>query len=185
MVVIKRWKVTGALQSPIHMTWLTNVPVMVANAFFSTSLGRTRTCSYASVKSIFERYFAHATSSWMTSWSGKGVTSFTILSFHCRTLTTVLNFPSFLGVHRSGVACVTDRGSHHPDPTYWFIFAWSSSHNEFGQCGVKYLYHLLLSTRWILWLTSLQEGSWFRVPLTMSANSSCHYWRRCGKSSLV
>ena len=185
MVVIKRWKATGALQSPIHMMWLTNVPVMVANAFFSTSSGRTRTCSYASVKSIFERYFAHATSSWMTSWSGKGVTSFTILSFRCRASNTVLNFPSFLGIHRSGAACVTDQGSYHPDPTYWFIFAWSSSCNEFGQRGVKYLYCLLSSTRWISWLTSLQGGSWFRVPLTMSANSSCHYWRRRGKSSLV
>jgi len=70
--------------------------------------------TYASVRSIFERYFARATSSQMTSWSGKGVTSFTVLSFHCRASTTVLSLPFFLGMHSSGAACLTEWGSHHP-----------------------------------------------------------------------
>ena len=116
MVVIKCWNVAGALQSPIHITWLTNVLVMVANAFFSTSSGCTHTCSYVSDKSIFERYFAQATSSRITSWSGRGVTSFTILSFHCLASTMVLSFPSFFGMHKSGTACIMEQGSHHSAP---------------------------------------------------------------------
>jgi len=114
IVVISRWNVVGALQSLIHITWLMNVPVIVANAFFSTSSTQTRTCSYASIKLILEWYFAQATSFQMTSWLGRGVTSFTVLSFRCLASTTVLNFPFFLGIHNNSAAWVTNFGSHHP-----------------------------------------------------------------------
>ena len=130
IVVINRWNVAGALQSPIHITWLTNIPVMVANAFFSTSSTHTHTCSYASVRSIFERYFARATSSQMTSWSGKGVTSFTILSFRCRTSTTVLSLPSFLGMHSSDATCLTERGS------CWIVIVIKHFWNDLYHCYI-------------------------------------------------
>jgi len=105
-------------QSPIHITWLSNVPVMVTNAFFFTSSTRMCTCLYASIRSIFEQYFAQAMSSWITSWSGKGIMSFTILSFCCHASTMVLGLPFFLGMHSSGAACLTEQGSHHPAFTY-------------------------------------------------------------------
>ena len=81
IAVISHWNVEGALQSPICITWLQNVPSTVANAILWTCSGMMRICSYALDISSFERYATLAISLWMISWSGNGVTSLTVLSF--------------------------------------------------------------------------------------------------------
>ena len=72
VAVISRWNVEGALQSPICITWLLNVPHTVANAVLWTCSSMMRICSYTSDISSFERYATLAISLWMISWSGNG-----------------------------------------------------------------------------------------------------------------
>jgi hypothetical protein len=133
--VISRWNVAGALQSPCCIMRLTYVPAIVTNAVLSTSCVRIRTCSYASDKSILDRILARATSSRMTSWSGKGIMSLTVLSFHCHASTTVRRCLSFLCMHNIGAAWLTGFGSHHPALTYRLTFSWNSSLSEFRHRG--------------------------------------------------
>ena len=89
IAVISRWNVEGALQSPICITWLLNVPSTVANAVLWTCSSMMRICSYALDISSFDRYAALAISLQMISWSGNGVTSLTVLSFCSRKSKTV------------------------------------------------------------------------------------------------
>ena len=89
MAVISHWNVEGALQSPICITWLLNVPSAVANVVLCTCSSTMCICSYASDISSFDRYAALAISLRMISWSGNRVMSFTVLSFCSHKLKTV------------------------------------------------------------------------------------------------
>ena len=93
MAVISCWNVEGALQSPICITWLLNVPSTVANAVLWTCSGMMCICSYASDISSFERYATLAISLQMISWSGNRVTSLTVLSFCSCKSKTVRSLP--------------------------------------------------------------------------------------------
>ena len=93
IVVISHWNVEGALQSPICITWLLNVPSTVANTILWTCSGMMRICSYALDISSFERYATLAISLQMISWSGNGVTSLTMLSFCSHKSKTVRSLP--------------------------------------------------------------------------------------------
>ena len=104
MAVISRWNVEGELQSPICITWLTNVPRTVANAVFGIEGRSMHICSYASDISSFDRYAARAISFQMISWSGNGVMSLTVLLFCSRMSNTVLSLPLFFGMHNIGTA---------------------------------------------------------------------------------
>ena len=128
--IINHWNIVGALQSPCCITLLMYVPDIVAKAVFHTFSVLTRTCSYASERSTFDLTHPLATSSWMTSWSGKGVTSFTVLSLCWHASMTVHSFLSFLLTHKRGAAWLTERGSHQPAFMYRLIFSWNSSHKE-------------------------------------------------------
>ena len=114
IIVITRWNVAGALQSPICIVWLTYVPYIVAKALFQTSSGSMRTYSYASEKSIFDRTGAPATSKRIWSWSGNGVTSFTVLSLRLQPSSAVHSRPVFFGIHNIGAAWSVCTDSHHP-----------------------------------------------------------------------
>ena len=81
MAVISRWNVEGALQSPICITWLLNMPSTVANVVLWMCSGTMHICSYALDISSTDRYAALAISLQMISWSGNGVTSLTVLLF--------------------------------------------------------------------------------------------------------
>ena len=133
--IIRHWNVAGALQSPCCMILLTYMLAMVVNAVLFTSSACTHTYLYASDRSTFDLNLPQATSSRIISWSGKGVTSFTVLSFCWHALMTVRKWPSFFRMHSIGMAWLTDLGSHHPASMYWFIFSWNSSLSEWGQCG--------------------------------------------------
>ena len=56
--VINLWKVEGALQSPCCITWLTNVPNMVAKAVFGTSSLHMCIFPYTSDMSNLDLYVA-------------------------------------------------------------------------------------------------------------------------------
>ena len=49
-----RWNIEGALQSPICITWLLNVPSTVVNAVLWMCSGMMRICSYTSDISSFD-----------------------------------------------------------------------------------------------------------------------------------
>ena len=122
MVVISRWNVEGALQSPICITWLLNVPSTVANAVLWTCSGTMRICSYASDISSFDRYAALAISLWMISWSGNRVTSLTVLLFCSRKLKTVCSLLFFFGMQSIGTTWCATAGIHHCAVVYLSIF---------------------------------------------------------------
>jgi len=106
--IIRRWNVAGVLQSPCCMILLMYVLAMVVNAVLFTSSACTRTCSYASDRLTFDLNLPWATSSQIISWSGKGVTSFTVLSFRWRASMMVRKWPSFFRMHSIGAAWLTD-----------------------------------------------------------------------------
>ena len=56
IAVISRWNIEGALQSPICITWLLNVPSTVANAVLWMCSGTMCICSYASDILSFDQY---------------------------------------------------------------------------------------------------------------------------------
>ena len=103
MDVINCWNIVGALQSPIYMILAKYTLVIVINSVLGMSDGHILTYSYASVRSIFDLTFACTTSLPIAAWSGKGVTSLTVLSFHWHTSNAVHNIPSFFGICRRGV----------------------------------------------------------------------------------
>ena len=123
---IRHWNVEGALQSPICITWLLNVPSTVANAVLWTCSGMMHICSYALDISSFERYAALAISLWMISWSGNGVTSLTVLLFCSRKSKTVRSLPFFFSIQSIGTAWCATVGIHHCAVVYLSIF-WESS----------------------------------------------------------
>ena len=132
--IIRRWNVAEVLQSSCCMILLTYVLAMVTNVVLFPSSTHTCTCLYALDRSTFDLNLPWATSSQIISWSGKGVTSFIVLLFHWHALMMVHKWPSFFQMHSIGAAWLTYLGSHHPASTYWFIFSWSSSLSEWGQC---------------------------------------------------
>ena len=104
ITVISHWNIEGALQSPICITWLLNVPSTVANTVLWTCSGMMRICSYASDILSFERYVALAISLQMISWSGNGVMSLTMLSFCSHRSKTVCSLLFFFGMQSIGTA---------------------------------------------------------------------------------
>ena len=104
IAVISCRNVEGALQSPICITWLLNVPSTVANTVLWTCSGMMRICSYTSDISSFDRYAAVAISLQMISWSGNGVTSLTMLSFCSCKSKAVRSLPFFFGMQSIGTA---------------------------------------------------------------------------------
>ena len=132
IAVINCWNVEGALQSPICITRLWNVPNIVENVVFLTSSGLMRVCSKASVISNLDLNLAHAISWCIASWSGKGVMSFHVFSFCCHRSNTVLNVLFLFGIHSIGVACFVAAGTHLPAVVYHLIFQVSSEQNTSG-----------------------------------------------------
>ena len=104
IAVISCWNIEGALQSPICITWLLNVPSTVENAVLCTCSGTMHICSYTLDISSFDQYAALAISLQMISWSGNGVTSLTVLSFCSRKLKTVHSLLFFFGMQSIGTA---------------------------------------------------------------------------------
>ena len=98
MAVISCWNVEGALQSPICITWLLNMPSTVVNAALWTCSSTMRICSYALDKSSFDQYATLAISLQMISWSGNGVTSLTVLLFCSRKSKTVRSLLFFFSM---------------------------------------------------------------------------------------
>ena len=113
IVVISHWNVEGALQSPICITWLLNVPSTVANTILWTCSSMICICLYASDISSFERYGTLAISLWMISWSGNRVISLTVLSFCSHRLKTVCSLPFFFSMQSIGTAWCATAGIHH------------------------------------------------------------------------
>ena len=70
IAVISCWNVEGALESPICITQLLNVPSTVANAVLWMCSGTMHIYSYASDILSSEQYAALAISLQMISWSG-------------------------------------------------------------------------------------------------------------------
>ena len=101
MAVISCWKVEGALQSPICITWLLNVPSTVANTILWMCSGTMHICSYTLDISSFDRYLTLAISLQMICWSGNGVMSLTVLSFCSHRLKTVCSLLFFSSVCRA------------------------------------------------------------------------------------
>ena len=126
IAVISHWNVEGALQSPICITWLLNVPSTVANAILWTCSSTMCICWYASDILSFEWYAALAISLWMISWSGNGVTSLTMLSFCSHRLKTVCSLPFFFGMQSLGITWCATAGIHHCVVVYLSIF-WESA----------------------------------------------------------
>ena len=126
MAVISCWNVEGALQSPICITWLLNVPSTVVNAVLWTCSGMMCICSYTSDISSFDRYAALAISLQMIYWSGNGVTSLTMLSFCSHKSKTVRSLPFFFSMQSIGTAWCATAGIHHCAVVYLSIF-WKSS----------------------------------------------------------
>ena len=122
MAVIDCWKVEGALQSPICITWLLNVPRTVANAVLWMHSGTMQICSYASDILSFEQYAALAISLQMISWSGNRVTSLTMLSFCSHKSKTVCSLPFFFGMQSIGTTWCASAGIHHCAVVYLSIF---------------------------------------------------------------
>ena len=80
MAVISCWNVEGALQSPICITWLLNVPSTVANAVLWMCSSTMRICSYTSDILSFDRY---ATWPYHYEWyPGQGMGSRLWLRYH-------------------------------------------------------------------------------------------------------
>ena len=113
IVVISHWNVEGALQSPICITWLLNVPSTVVNTVLWTCSGMMRICSYASDISSFDQYAALAISLRMISWSGNGVTSLIVFSFCSRKSKTVRSLLFFFSMQSIGTAWCATAGIHH------------------------------------------------------------------------
>ena len=135
MAVISHWNIEGALQSPICITWLLNMPSTVANAVLWMCSGMMRICSYASDISSFDWYAALAISLWIISWSGNGVTSLTVLSFcYCKSK-IVCSLPFFFGMQTIGTAWCATAGIHHCAVVYLSIFWESSSWKCSGHFG--------------------------------------------------
>ena len=126
IAVISRWNVEGALQSPICITWLLNVPSTVANAVLWMCSGTMHICLYASDISSFDQYAALAISLRMISWSGNGVTSLTVLSFCSHKLKTLRSLLFFFGMQSIGTTWCATAGIHHCAVVYLSIF-WESS----------------------------------------------------------
>ena len=127
MAVISRWNVESALQSPICITWLLNMPSTVANTVLWTCSSTMRICSYTSDISSFDWYAALAISLQMISWSGNGVTSLTVLLFYSHKSKTVRSLPFFFGMQSIGTAWCATAGIHHCAVVYLSIFPESSS----------------------------------------------------------
>ena len=132
IAVISRWNVEGALQSPICITWLLNVPSTMANTILWMCSGTMCICSYASDILSFERYAALAISLWMISCSVNGVTSLTVLSFCSHRLKTVHSLPFFFSIQSIGTAWCATAGIHHCAVVYLSIFWESSLWNALG-----------------------------------------------------
>src|SRR5713226_8120264 len=113
------------------MVWLTNVPYTV----FHTSLGSMCICSYTFNILILDQYFPQATSFLICSWSGKGVTSFSMFSFCLRPSMTMRSRPLFLSTHNIGAACKTFVSSHQLLLVYNCILSISCYFSESGQRG--------------------------------------------------
>src|SRR6266705_738851 len=69
------WNVQGALQSPCCIVFELYIPWGVENVILGTLLGSTYICSYVSDISIFDRYLALVTDSWISLILGMGVMS--------------------------------------------------------------------------------------------------------------
>ena len=111
-----------ALQSPICITWLLNVPSTVANTVLWMYSSTMHICSYALDISSFEQYTTLAISLWMISWSGNRVTSLTMLLFcSCRSK-TVCSLPFFFGMQSIGTTWCATAGIHHCVVVYLSIF---------------------------------------------------------------
>ena len=102
IAVTSHWNIEGALQSPICITWLLNVPSTVANAILWTCSGTMCICSYTLDILSFERYATLAISLQMISWSGNRVTSLAMLSFCSYKSKTVHSLPFFFGMQSIG-----------------------------------------------------------------------------------
>ena len=135
IAVINCWNVEGALQSPICITWLLNMPSTVANAVLCMCSSMMRICLYTSDISSFERYATLAISLRMISWSGNGVIPLTMLSFCSRKLKTVRSVLFFFGMQSIGTAWCATAGIHHCAVVYFSIFWESSSWKCSGHFG--------------------------------------------------
>ena len=135
IAVISRWNVEGALQSPICITWLLNMPSTVANTILWMCSSMMRICSYTSDILSFDQYAALAISLWMISWSGNGVMSLTVLSFCSCKSKTVRSLPFFFGMQSIGTAWRATVGIHHCAVVYLSIFWESSSWKCSGHFG--------------------------------------------------
>ena len=174
MAVMSCKNVVGALQSPCYITLLSNVPKTIAKVVLWTSLGLMWICSYALDRLIFEWNFAQVTFIWISSWSRNRVTSFIVLSFRWWQSTTVLSFPIFFGMQRSGTACGTAFGIHQLASEYACNFSKSCGHIALGHWGKWWVYYLSLSISRILWLISCKGGSSSGTPLRMSLYFANH-----------
>ena len=135
IAVISRWNVEGALQSPICITWLLNVPSTVVNAVLWTCSGMMRICLYGSDILSFEQYAALAISLWMISWSGNGVMSLTVLLFCSHKSKTVHSLPFFYSMQSTGTTWCATAGTHHCAVVDLSIFWESSSQKCSGHFG--------------------------------------------------
>ena len=135
IAVISCWNVEGALQSPICITWLLNMPSTVANTVLWTCSSTIRICSYTSDISSFDQYAAVAISLQMIFWSGNGVTSLTMLSFCSCKSKAVCSLPFFFGMQSIGTAWCATAGIHHCAVVYLSIFWESSSQKCSGHFG--------------------------------------------------
>ena len=96
---------------------------------------------------------------WIASFSGKGVTSFQVLSFCCHRSDMVCNVLFFFGIHSIGVACLSAAGIHHPAVVYHSIFWASSRWNASGNLGNLCLSCFDSLIKGISWRTSQSGGS--------------------------
>ena len=135
IAVISHWNVEGALQSPICITWLLNMPSTMANAILWTCSGTMHICLYASDISSFEQYATLAISLQMISWSGNGVMSLSMLSCCSHKSKTVCSLPFFFSMQSIGTTWCATVGIHHCAVVYLSIFWESSSWKCSGHFG--------------------------------------------------
>ena len=129
--------------------------------------------------------WAHETSRQIASCSGKGVTSFQVLSFCCHGSNMVCNVPFFFRIHSIGVACLAAVGIHHPAVVYHLIFRASSGRTASGHLGSLCLSCFDSSIRGILWRTSWSGGSSNGSAPSRSLNNSAISSQSWGISSSV
>lgn len=149
--VINLWNMARALQSPICIMLLTYIPIINKNTILQILLSQIHTCSYTFIRSIFDLNFACAISFQITFWSGKGATSFTVLSLCWWTSNAVLNVLYFFRIHNRGITWEAGLASH-----YWAFKYHLVLSVVLQLLGGDFLIESWSLADWIGWFLSLQ-----------------------------